>query len=78
MQVWALIRDCGGGSPFCSVRHRVQAVSGSNNCSIWMLWVSCAAAVAVVRMGMCFEALGELFLGESLSLRADHRGGQNY
>ncbi|KAF3599991.1 hypothetical protein F2Q69_00037901 [Brassica cretica] len=78
VQVWAPIRDCGGGSLFCTVRRRVQAVSRSNNCSIWMLWVSCAAAVAVVRMGMCFEALGELFSGGSLSLRADHRGGQNY
>nr|VDC62299.1 unnamed protein product [Brassica rapa] len=43
-----------------------------------MLCVNCVAAVAVVRMGMCFEAFSELFSGGSLSLRADHRRDQNY
>uniref|UniRef100_M4F6U8 Uncharacterized protein n=1 Tax=Brassica campestris TaxID=3711 RepID=M4F6U8_BRACM len=56
----------------------VVAVSGSNNCSIWMLCVNCVAAVAVVCMGMCFEAFSELFSSGSLSLRVNHRRDQNY
>ncbi|CAF2046773.1 BnaAnng30520D [Brassica napus] len=56
----------------------VVAVSGSNNYLIWMLCVNCVAAVAVVRLGMCFEAFNELFSGGSLSLRADDRRDQNY
>ena len=64
--------------PVFSVRHCVQAVSGPNKCLVWLCGCVWLLLLLFVRIGRCFEALNELFSGEPLSLRADHRGGQNY
>ena len=62
----------------CSDQHSVQVGSELNKCLIWLNRVCLTSARAFYSCGRCCRSPLQAVLGWALSLRADHRGDQNY